>query len=87
MMPVQYTSIIKEHNTVRTAAGLFDISHMGVLEIAGADAQSMVDVVLTNDMKTLKAGRARYSPMCNYLGGTVDDVVAYNLATHISGWW
>ena len=79
VLPVQYTSIIQEHNTVRMAAGLFDISHMGVLDIVGPDAQSLMNMVCTNDMETLKSGRARYSPMCNYLGGTIDDVVAYKI--------
>lgn len=79
MLPVQYTSIIQEHNTVRKAAGLFDVSHMGVLDIIGPGAQDLVDLVLTNDMQTLKTGRARYSPMCNEKGGTVDDVVVYRI--------
>ncbi|MFZ5974436.1 MAG: glycine cleavage system aminomethyltransferase GcvT [Bacillota bacterium] len=79
MLPVQYTSIVKEHNTVRSAAGLFDVSHMGVLDVIGPGAQSLVDLVLTNNMVTLRTGRARYSLMCNEKGGTVDDVVVYKI--------
>ena len=79
LMPVQYASVLKEHEAVREAAGLFDISHMGVIDIIGPGAVKLADYVLTNDIKTLKTGRARYSPMCNEAGGTMDDVVVYKL--------
>lgn len=78
-LPVQYTSIIKEHTAVREAAGLFDISHMGALDVYGSGAAAFLDEVLTNDIATLPAGRARYALMCNEHGGTVDDIVTYRL--------
>jgi len=80
LMPLQFASILAEHAAVRESAGLFDISHMGVLDIAGPGASKLADYVLANDIKTLKTGRARYSPMCNEKGGTVDDVLAYKLS-------
>ena len=76
-MPVQYTSIIEEHQAVRTAAGLFDISHMGRLIFEGADALSFIQEVYTNDAAPLKIGQARYGLICNERGGILDDVLVY----------
>src|SRR4029077_16065531 len=76
-MPVQYTSIIEEHQAVRTAAGLFDISHMGRLSFAGPDSLALLQQVLTNDAATLKEGQVRYSLICNEQGGVRDDVLVY----------
>ena len=76
-MPVQYTSIIEEHNAVRTAAGLFDISHMGRLSFGGPDALALIQRVYTNNAATLKDGQVRYGLVCNDQGGIHDDVLVY----------
>ncbi|HOJ79290.1 MAG TPA: glycine cleavage system aminomethyltransferase GcvT [Clostridiales bacterium] len=76
LLPVQYSSILKEHENVRTKAGLFDVSHMGEIEISGSDAFEFLQHILTNDI-TAKPGKAVYSPMCYADGGTVDDLIVY----------
>jgi aminomethyltransferase len=76
-MPVQYTSIVEEHQAVRTAVGLFDISHMGRLWFPGASAVDLVQKVFTNNAATLKEGQARYGLICNENGGILDDVLVY----------
>src|SRR5215470_14367572 len=76
-MPVQYTSIIDEHTTVRTAAGVFDISHMGRLSFAGPDALNLIQRVFTNNAETMKDFQARYGLVCNDQGGIRDDVLVY----------
>jgi aminomethyltransferase len=84
-MPERYTGIIEEHNATRTAAGLFDLSHMGELYISGAAASDLVQYLLTNDISALPVDAALYSPMCNDEGGIVDDLIVYHLgyaATH-----
>jgi len=76
-MPVQYTTIIEEHTTVRSAAGLFDISHMGRLSFGGNDALDLIQRVYTNDAATMKDGQVRYGLVCNDRGGIRDDVLVY----------
>lgn len=76
-MPVQYTSIIEEHNAVRTAVGIFDISHMGRLSFGGPDALALLQHVYTNNVATMKEGQARYGLVCNEAGGIRDDVLVY----------
>lgn len=76
-MPVQYTSIVEEHQAVRTGAGLFDISHMGRLTFAGKDALALIDLVYTNSAATMKEGQVRYGLVCNEQGGILDDVLVY----------
>ncbi len=77
-MPVQYKAgVIAEHNAVRTACGIFDVSHMGEIVIKGDDALANLNYLLTNDFSGMKDGQARYSPMCNEEGGVVDDLIAY----------
>ena len=76
-MPVQYTSIVEEHQAVRTAAGLFDISHMGRLSFGGADALALIQQVYTNNAATMKDGQVRYGLVCNEQGGIRDDVLVY----------
>lgn len=79
-LPVQYkTGVIKEHMAVRTAAGLFDVSHMGEILCEGKDALDNLQHLLTNDFKNMKDGQARYSPMCNENGGTIDDLIVYKI--------
>jgi aminomethyltransferase len=76
-MPVQYTSIVEEHTTVRTAAGIFDISHMGRLSFGGPDALDLIQHVITNNAATMKDMQARYALVCNTGGGIRDDVLVY----------
>jgi aminomethyltransferase len=76
-MPVQYTSILEEHKAVRTAAGLFDVSHMGEFLVIGADAALFLDKLLVNSICKAAIGKAVYSPMCASDGGVVDDLIVY----------
>ncbi|MCU0791318.1 MAG: glycine cleavage system aminomethyltransferase GcvT [Opitutaceae bacterium] len=76
-MPVQYRSILEEHKAVRRAAGLFDVSHMGEVDVRGAQAAEFLDHLVTNDVSKLYPGRVLYSPMCQEDGGTVDDLLVY----------
>lgn len=78
-MPVQYTSIIKEHEMVRSSAGLFDASHMGEFLIRGSETVEFLQYLLTNNMSDVKVGKVVYSPMCNEKGGVIDDLLAYRL--------
>ena len=78
-MPVSYSGIIEEHLAVRNAAGLFDVGHMGVVEISGPGALPFIQKVATNDASKLVEYRSQYSVLCNEGGGTVDDVLLYRL--------
>lgn len=78
-MPVSYSGIIEEHMAVRNAAGLFDVGHMGVVEISGADALPFIQKVATNDASKLSEYRSQYSVLCNERGGVVDDILVYRL--------
>ncbi len=80
LLPVQFdTGIIKEHEAVRTKAGIFDVSHMGELTLTGPDSLKNVQTLLCNDMSGMSTGRCRYSPMLNENGGVVDDLLVYKL--------
>ncbi len=76
-MPVQYTGIVDEHTAVRTAAGLFDVSHMGELELRGQYAGAVVDYLVTNDVSKLGDGQALYTCACNEKGTILDDLIIY----------
>ncbi|MGI6126383.1 MAG: glycine cleavage system aminomethyltransferase GcvT [Planifilum sp.] len=76
-LPVQFSGIIEEHEAVRTRAGLFDVSHMGEVEISGPDALNLLQKLTTNDASKLQPGKAQYSIMCYPDGGTVDDLLIY----------
>ena len=76
-MPVQYSSITEEHRAVRTAAGVFDVSHMGQLELAGEGAHEYLQARLSNDLDRITEGRAQYTLLTNERGGIVDDLIAY----------
>ena len=82
-MPVQYTSITDEHLAVRTAAGIFDISHMGEVTVSGAGAAAFLNRTLTNDIRKLAPGQGQYTLMCNERGGVVDDLYAYQLSAEV----
>ncbi|MBI4622804.1 MAG: glycine cleavage system aminomethyltransferase GcvT [Verrucomicrobia bacterium] len=76
-MPVQYRSILEEHKAVRRTAGLFDVSHMGEVDVQGPDAARFLNHLVTNDVAKLFPGRVLYSPMCYPDGGVVDDLLVY----------
>lgn len=79
-MPIQYTSIIEEHQAVRTAAGIFDISHMGRLWFDGTDSLGFIQRIFTNNAATMKEGQIRYGLVCHEQGGILDDVLVYRWA-------
>ena len=81
-MPVRYTGDVREHQCVRTAAGLFDVSHMGEFLVRGAGAAAFLDRAITNHVGAMEVGQAIYSPMCRPDGGIVDDLLVYRLADH-----
>src|SRR3954452_8028409 len=79
-MPVQYSGLIAEHNAVRTGVGLFDVSHMGEIEIRGPEAARLTDFVTTNAVGKLKLGQAHYSGLLYDHGGFVDDILVHKVA-------
>lgn len=79
-MPVQYRSIIEEHRTVRTAVGLFDLSHMGELSVGGDEAVAFLRHALVSDPGALEIGQAQYSMACGLDGGIIDDLIVYRRA-------
>lgn len=81
-MPVQYTSIIEEHKRVRESVGVFDVSHMGEVEVWGRDALDFVQKITVNDASKLFEGRVQYSAMCYEDGGIVDDLLVYHMGDH-----
>src|SRR5436305_7133555 len=82
-MPVQYPSgILAEHQAVRHACGLFDLSHMGRVYLRGSDALHLAQQCCTRDLAKIPAGEAAYSVLCQADGGIVDDVIAYVLDPH-----
>jgi aminomethyltransferase len=78
-MPVQYRGLVEEHNAVRTAAGLFDLSHMGELFVTGPDAAAALDYAIVTAPSKLAVGRAHYSMICDDSGGVIDDLIVYRL--------
>lgn len=83
-MPVQYTGIIDEHLAVRRACGLFDLSHMGEVQIRGPMALEFAQELMTNDVLKLKQGRVQYSLLCNEMGGIIDDLLVYRHPEHVT---
>ncbi len=96
LLPVSYRGILQEHRTVRTGAGVFDVSHMGEFEVRGRQADAFVDHLVTNRFAGVDVGQALYTPMCLPDGGIVDDLLAYKFedramlvvnAANIAGDW
>jgi glycine cleavage system T protein (aminomethyltransferase) len=79
-MPVQYAGVIEEHLAVRSACGVFDVSHMGEIETSGPDALSLLQRLLSNDVSKIDVGGAQYSVLCREDGGVLDDLFTYRLA-------
>jgi len=80
-MPIQYKNLKEEVLAVRESIGVFDVSHMGEFFVTGKDATKFVDHIITNDFKNLKEGKALYSPLCNFEGKIIDDLITYKIAT------
>ena len=78
-MPVQYEGVIQEHRAVRTDAGVFDVSHMGEIEVEGPQAHALLQSLLSNDLDKIRPGEAQYTLLTNERGGIIDDVIAYRL--------
>lgn len=81
-MPVQYAGIMDEHRHVREGVGIFDVSHMGEVEVRGKDALAFIQQMTVNDASKLTEGRVQYSAMCYEDGGIVDDLLVYHLGDH-----
>ncbi|MGI6554989.1 MAG: glycine cleavage system aminomethyltransferase GcvT [Bacillota bacterium] len=79
-LPIQYSGIINEHRTVREAAGLFDVSHMGEILVYGEQALDLLQELVTNDVSLIEINQVQYTPMCNDDGGIIDDLIIYRLA-------
>ncbi|GIW21889.1 MAG: aminomethyltransferase [Candidatus Sericytochromatia bacterium] len=78
-MPIQYTSIIEEHNSVRNNVGLFDVSHMGTFLVNGKNSLEFLQKVTTSNIGKIKKGKAIYTQFCNYEGGIIDDLIIYQV--------
>jgi aminomethyltransferase len=81
-MPVQYEGVISEHRAVRSDAGVFDVSHMGEIEVEGPTARDLLQATLSNDVDKLEPGDAQYTLVTNEHGGIIDDVILYRLDGH-----
>ena len=78
-MPVQYTNVIYEHRTTRSAAGLFDICHMGEIEVKGTQALDLLQLVLTRNLADQNIGQVKLSALLNEEGGIIDDLTLYKM--------
>lgn len=78
-MPIQYTNIVDEHNAVRNACGIFDVSHMGEVLVTGPDSERFVNYIFTNDIAGAPDGKIFYGMMCHPTGGVVDDLLVYKM--------
>jgi aminomethyltransferase len=76
-MPIEYEGVLAEHAAVRTAAGIFDVSHMGKVRVHGPSAADFLNGVLANDLDRIGDGQAQYTMLCNESGGVVDDLIVY----------
>src|SRR6266516_3562777 len=79
LMPVQYVSIMEEHQAVRKNVGMFDISHMGQLIVDGNDASGWLNTMLTNNIDKLEVGQGQYTFLLNDRGGIIDDLIVYRI--------
>ena len=76
-MPIQYNSILSESKSVRTKSGIFDVSHMGRIEISGIDSSKILNQILSVDIEKIEIGKAKYNLICNKEGGIIDDCIIY----------
>ena len=77
LMPLQYSGVVAEHRAVRSAVGIFDVSHLGKLRIVGEGAAAFVNTCITNDLTRIGPGQAQYTLLCNEAGGVTDDLISY----------
>ncbi|MCC6498283.1 MAG: glycine cleavage system aminomethyltransferase GcvT [Propionibacteriaceae bacterium] len=77
LMPLQYSGVVAEHRAVRSAVGIFDVSHLGKLRVVGDGAAEFVNRCITNDLNRIAPGQAQYTLLCNEAGGVVDDLISY----------
>jgi glycine hydroxymethyltransferase len=82
LMPLWYSSIAEEHQAVRERAGLFDCTHMGVLEVSEPDAAAFLDMITTNEISSMQIGRARYGYILDAAGNVLDDIIVYRRGDH-----
>ena len=82
-MPVQFSGIIDEHNTVRNSAGVFDVSHMGEVYVKGPDAERFIQYITTNNVKKIADKQVQYTFMCYPDGGVVDDLLVYKFSSDL----
>ncbi|MFO0417373.1 MAG: glycine cleavage system aminomethyltransferase GcvT [Pseudomonadota bacterium] len=80
-MPVQYSGVVAEHNTVRTGVGLFDVSHMGEIWVTGPEAEKALEYLTCNRVAALYDGKAQYSALLNERGGVIDDIIVYRFSS------
>ena len=78
-MPIQYTNIVEEHNAVRKACGIFDVSHMGEVLVTGPQSEEFVNYIFTNDITDAPDGKIYYGMMLHPTGGVVDDLLVYKM--------
>ena len=78
-MPIEYSGIVEEHNAVRHACGIFDVSHMGEVLVTGPQAEEYVNHIFTNDVREMEPGKVQYGMMCHPTGGVVDDLLVYKM--------
>ena len=81
LMPVSYSSVNEEHLHVRNSVGVFDVSHMGEIEISGSKSLDLVQHICSNDISKLKIGKAQYNCLTNEKGGIIDDLIVYRIET------
>ena len=79
-MPIEYVGVVAEHTAVRTAVGVFDVSHMGKVRVHGPGAVDFLNGILANDLGRISGGQAQYSMLCNESGGVIDDLIVYRWA-------
>ncbi|MBO7290964.1 MAG: glycine cleavage system aminomethyltransferase GcvT, partial [Bacteroidaceae bacterium] len=79
MMPIQYTSIVEEHQAVRNNVGMFDVSHMGEIYVSGPDAEKFVNYIFSNQVADMPVGKVLYGFMLYPTGGVVDDLLVYRM--------
>ena len=80
-MPIQYSSILNEAKAVRSGVGIFDVSHMGLVQIDGPSSLEFLNKIVTADVPSMKDGRAKYTLICNEQGGIIDDTILYRLGS------
>ncbi|WP_040161832.1 glycine cleavage system aminomethyltransferase GcvT [Nigerium massiliense] len=76
-MPLQYTSVVAEHKAVRSAVGIFDVSHLGGIRVVGPNARGFLNTCFTNDLEKIGPGQAQYTLACTRMGGVIDDIIVY----------